>query len=587
MSSASEHEQVAHPPAQEAEPYRPPPDFDWLTEVAIPIGIFGLLGSLLYYLIELRAGLAGEGAVGPLRWVVFWFLLATIGIARIRTKYGGAAVAGYYSALLAGAVGMFIWVYTGRSGGLLGAVNEGGRGLALLFNWSVVALVWWAAHVVTREATLEENVEVQLEGGVWSLLTEKWQRPGRQEPPEDVDHAQVRPRHPGRMVLWLSLAALVLFAIGQRVLGDTGSHARTAFWCMSLYVLFALALLALTNLSALRMSVRRRGISLSPAVTPAWIVASSLIVLAIVIFSALLPRTRITGEIGQRIAQLPQWIADARRPGLEKGPAQGLGPEGEQPGGEEQGAAEGEEGEEKGAGDEDENGEGAGQRKAPGPFGGWEVPGEAEGEGSGEGEGGAGEERAQPSERPPPELSGLARLLLWLLLAAAGVAILIFVIAHRRRISQGLRELARVPRYLAAVLARFVARIRAWLARLGSGARIGPENLPDDPFVNIFDRGLADGLAPAQVIAYVYRAFQTYTAHRGYEREADQTALEFLRSLPEHVLLPERAAERLTRAYVLATYSPREVTQVQVGGALDTWRLMKQYMERRGMGNGR
>ena len=89
------------------------------------------------------------------------------------------------------------------------------------------------------------------------------------------------------------------------------------------------------------------------------------------------------------------------------------------------------------------------------------------------------------------------------------------------------------------------------------------------------------------MIAYVYRAFQTYTAHRGYAREADQTALEFLRSLPEHVLLPERAAERLTRAYVLATYSPREVTQVQVGGALDTWRLMKQYRERRGMGNGR
>ncbi|MCD6361239.1 MAG: hypothetical protein J7M38_10275, partial [Armatimonadetes bacterium] len=218
-------------------------DFDWLTEIAIPLGVFGLLGSLLYYLIEVRSVLAGAHAVGPLRWVVFWFLLAVIGIARIRTKYGGAAIAGYYTALLAGAIAVFVWVYTGRLGSLSGA-GGGDYTLSLLFNWSLVGVVWWAATAVTREATLEENVESQLEGGLWSLLADEWQYPDAgQEPEREVEQAQVRPRHPGRLVLWVSLAALVLFAVGQRTIGSEGGHARTAFWCMSLYVLFALLLL--------------------------------------------------------------------------------------------------------------------------------------------------------------------------------------------------------------------------------------------------------------------------------------------------------------------------------------------------------
>ena len=70
-----------------------------------------------------------------------------------------------------------------------------------------------------------------------------------------------------------------------------------------------------------------------------------------------------------------------------------------------------------------------------------------------------------------------------------------------------------------------------------------------------------------------------YTARGGYERREDQTALEFLRALPSRLELPDRAAERLTRAYVLATYSPREVTEAQVRGARETWTLMKERLE--------
>lgn len=572
----------------------PLPEFDWLTEVAIPVCVFGLLGSLLYYLIEVRATLAGQYAVGPLRWVVFWFLLATIGIARIRTKYGGAAIAGYYSALLGLAMFVFVWVYTGRAGSFYGGANDSNL-LALLFNWSLVGVVWWAAGAVTREATLEENVESQLEGGLWTLLADEWQYPDEDDRPadEEIDHAKARPRHPGRLVLWVSLAALVLFAVGQRTIGGEGEHARLAFWCMSAYVLFALLLLALTNLSALRMQVRRRGISLAPAVTPAWIVASLIVTVLIVVFSTQMPRSP-TPEGHPQVVQLPDWLTDSERPGMEEGPAQGLGPEGEGPRGDDRGPGEGEdEGEgadeeegESAASEQGEEGEqGAGAEEGQAATSGGEDRGEGEGESDSEGE----ETRPSPDGEEPGTFefeppSGLARLLMLLLLLAAAIAIACFLWVWRRQVIEALRHLAMLPVYLGRALERAWRRLVAWLSRLGLPVRIsgGSRNIPDNPFVDIFTRGLADELAPAEVVRYVYRAFQAYTARGGYERRDDQTALEFLRSLPPELHLPDRAAERLTRAYVLATYSPREVTEAQVRGARETWRMMKQRLETAG-----
>ena len=572
-------------PAVQHERAERPPDFDWLTEVAIPVCVFGLLGSLLYYLIEVRATLAGELSVGPLRWVVFWFLLACIGIARIRTKYGGAAIAGYYSALLAGAIILFVWVYTTRMGAFFGGANQG-RWMALLFNWSLVGVVWWAASAVTREATLEENVETQLEGGLWTLLADEWQYPDPEDRPPDgeVDHAKVRPRHPGRLVLWVSLAALVLFAVGQRTIGGEGEHARTAFWCMSAYVLFALLLLALTNLSALRIQVRRRGISLAPALSPAWMAASALVVVAIVIFSASMPRSP-TPEGEPRPLVVPEWLTDSRRPGMERGPAQGMGPQGERPGGEEEGAAERGD-DEHAAGEEGDEGERAeqGDRGTGGQAIGREGEGSGgEGQGSGEGEGEGRDTRSgeqQPPTPPRPAMPDLARLLLWLLLLAAALALGWFLWAHRKSVHEGLRNLARLPAYFAQGLGRMWRRLMAWLSRLGLPVRAAAEgNLPEDPFVDIFARGLDAARPPSEVVRYVYRAFQVWAARGGHARRDDQTALEFLHSLPPRLHLPEQAAERLTRAYVLATYSPHEVSEAQVRGARETWAMMKATLD--------
>ena len=616
--AGGEERETAPHPSRRAEPEGTPrrrereplPQFDWLTEVAIPICVFGLLSSLLYYLIEVRTTLGGAATVGPLRWVVFWFLLACVGIARLRAKYASEMAAGMYSVLLAGAMAAFVWAYTGVAGTFHGSA-EVSRTFALIFNWALVAVVWWAASAVTREATLEENVESQLEGGLWTLVADQWQEPSTE------DRTRVRPRHPGRLVLWVSLAALVLFAVGQRSIGDQGRHAEIAFLCMSSYVLFALMLLALTNLSALRMQVRRRGISLAPAITPAWIVASAIVVVAIVFFSfSLAPR--FGTEAADRVAALPEWISETHERGLDEGPAQGLGPEGHAPpeegqtgAGDAQGTDQTAGGDEEGSGaaegdgtEDDDGTSGEGETTETGDDDGLgsgdcecDCEGECEGAGAGQGaedtgdDGEDGEDGDEPAAAPThPETPEATSLLLWLLLIAAALAVAYFLWRYRRELFEVARrigrEAARIPALVGAAVIRAWHRVLALLATLGLPARAKrPRNLPDDPFVDIFARGFSDQLEPAEVVRYVYRAFQVYAARSGYQRREDQTALEFLRSLPAKLLLPDRAAERLTRAYVLATYSPREVTERDVAGARDTWAMMRDRLETTGRAN--
>ncbi|MFW5868083.1 MAG: DUF4129 domain-containing protein, partial [Armatimonadota bacterium] len=269
------------------------------------------------------------------------------------------------------------------------------------------------------------------------------------------------------------------------------------------------------------------------------------------------------------------------RPGFDEGPAQGLGPEGEGREGDEDAPGPGEEQGEGAASDEGDPGdEGVGAEEGSAASSG----GEEQGEGEGEAEGQETEPSADGEEAWTPEFeapSGIARLLMIALLIAAALAIAYFAWVWRRQIVAALRHAAMIPVLAGRAIARGWRRFLLWLRNLGLPIRVRADggNLPDDPFVDIFAGGLADGLAPAEIVRYVYRAFQVYTARGGYQRRDDQTALEFLRELPPGLELPDHGAERLTRAYVLATYSPREVTEAQVRGARETWTMMKERLE--------
>ncbi len=362
-------EQDVPPPVQ--------PPFDWLTEVLIPIAVFGLLASFFYYLIDLR-GAAGDRGLSGLRWVCFWFLLGTILTTRMRTRYGAHILALPYMLGLALAVALFIFHFTMYSGAFVGTADFTGQVFALLFNYMLVGIIWWVANVVTRACTAEESFMAMTDEGLISSIRRR-PRPKRKKARDS------QPRHPGWVLMWTSFVALITFAFGQQMIGaSSASHRAHAFMCMVSYSFFALLLLALTSLSAMRMSARRRKIKVASGITPVWTLASTLIVMAILLLAALLPRVQVE-SISRRIAQLPQGWREPPETSWENAPAFGSRRPREDPGGdrradEEAGSRPGAEGDD--AGQHPESGDEESQTPSGGPEG--EEAGTPEAGGSGE-----------------------------------------------------------------------------------------------------------------------------------------------------------------------------------------------------------
>jgi uncharacterized membrane protein YgcG len=348
-----EAEAIEAPPAQ--------PSFDWLTEVLIPVAVFGLLASFFYYLIDLR-GAMGDRGVSGLRWVCFWFLLGTILTTRMRSRYGAHILALPYMLGLALAMILFVFHVTMYSGSFVGSSDTASQVVALVFNYALVGVIWWIAGVVTRACTAEENYEVMEDRG---LLTSARTRPKRKK----TDRGDA-PRHPGWVLMWTSLAALVVFALGQQLVGSaSASHRQHAFLCMVSYSFFALVLLALTSLSSLRMSARKRRIRVATSITPVWAAASMGIVAVILAMAALLPRVHAVERARERVARgLHGWREPPPTP-WNNGPAWGSRTPQADAGGhhkadEDQGSSSGAEG--------DESGEHAkaGEDNSPTPTGG-------------------------------------------------------------------------------------------------------------------------------------------------------------------------------------------------------------------------
>jgi len=543
-------------PTVEVDPYRLQPlrALDWLTEVAIPVCIFGMLGCLLYYLIDLRAA-AGGGFNSILRWVCFWFLLAVIAITRIRTKYGDSVMAAPYSVGLGVAVGFFIFHYTVGGDTLFGELSSAtGALVSLLFNYAVIVLIWWAASRITRECTAEEHVEEQIEHGLFSDLSDEFERP--------ADRSQ-RPAHPGRSILWVCLIAAIIFGFGSRLVAPGTTVARHSTWCVAGFGFFALALLALTNLSALRMDVRVRKIWMSSRLAPNWIVTSLVLTILLVLLAAAMPAvhhklTRQTFGQSHREQQIAQGgrgpavgMRQAQRPGR-GGEQWEYGGRGQQPGGEESQARQGQrEGVLPGG---DQPGQGSGQT------------GTQQGEGSGQGSGRG--SPTLPSGSAIPE--GIARLLLWILVLLMLAAIVWAVASYWRR--------------LGALLGAVVAGLGALWRRLAGlfGRRPAAEEaLPHDPFADIFtNTSLLERLSPEQVVRHIYRAFVTYATVAGHPRGEGQTEMEFARGLPYGLGLERGDTRRLTYAYIQVAYSDQPAREDAVEMSREVWDKLLPCIER-------
>lgn len=281
---------------------------DYLAIAVSPVLIMLLVGSLVFFLQEISYDGQYQMRV---RWMLGWFVFATVLISRIGIEFGKAH-ASMYAGALALACAAFAFRFLEEY--LIGTIV-------------LMGVVWWCVNQLTWDCTvIDDSVEVssggllqqsgmddsgtEEEGSEEPEETEKQRRrrlrreelgllepsgKSKQNPDSETDSFETQSsrekrRAPGVWVVYFSLAALPLFGVGQAFLPAEDDSIREGFLFLWIYVASALGLFLTTSFLGLRRYLRQRRIKMPTSITAAWVssgVVLSLIVLGICL---LIPR---------------------------------------------------------------------------------------------------------------------------------------------------------------------------------------------------------------------------------------------------------------------------------------------------------
>ena len=251
---------------------------DYLVVGFSPLLIMLLVGSLCFFLIEVF--FRGE-AVGSVRWVMFWFVLAVVLVSRIGIEEGKDRAAAYGLALAAAT-----WLYLVR-------IHP-----AFILGMILLGIVWWCAHKLTWDCTLIDEDEDASGGGLLetasdrkNFLPSKTKRGNLKPAKAKGEPPPAKPQAPGLWVVYFSLAALPLFGIGQMLLPRDDLAARHAgFSYLFIYMAAALGLLLTTSFLGLRRYLRQRYLEMPPMIAFGWIRFGAGVAAFVLIGALLLPR---------------------------------------------------------------------------------------------------------------------------------------------------------------------------------------------------------------------------------------------------------------------------------------------------------
>jgi hypothetical protein len=492
---------------------------DFMVIALSPALIMALVGSLCFFLIEVfyRGHLAGS-----VHWVMFWFVVAIVLVARIAIEKSSEHAA-LYGLALAGAV----WIYLIRM--------QPGYFLGIL----LLALVWFCAHKLVWDCTLIDDDE---DASGQGLLQSR--PPARNEPKPKTKHKRAASGSPGLWVVYFSLAALPLFGVGQSLLpANAAGSRRMGLIFVVLYMSAALGLLVTTSFLGLRRYLRKRYLRMPAVVALSWLKLGGGVALVIVAAALLLPRpganqvwTALRYQIDYRLRQASQYAAKSNPPG------QGEGRAGNDAGGKE--------GESKTPGQQQQ----PTSQPAPGQTG----------------------TASTPSAPPPPaaipagQAGSIYRFLRMALLAAAALVAGWWLFRCRHLLLEIVRSLA------AAIVDFFRKLLDLMPARRPAQPRPpgppGPAARPLAEYKNPFYAGQEHGRPPAEIIIYTYGAVQAWAREQGLELHPEQTAREFCQDMAARS--PELAAayRQLSFLYAHAAYGLRLPAPCDLEPLKELWR---------------
>jgi hypothetical protein len=251
---------------------------DYLVVSISPVLIMLLVGSLSFFLVEVF--FRGE-AIGSVRWVMFWFVMAVVLVSRIGIEQGTGPAAGYGLALA-----LATWFYLIR-------IHP-----AFILGMILLSVVWWCAHKLTWDCTLIDDDEdasggglLQIAGDRKNFMPAKNKTAKIQAPKAEPKIPPAPPHSPGLWVVYFSLAALPLFGIGQMLLpGDDIAARHTGFTFLFVYVTAALGLLLTTSFLGLRRYLRQRYLQMPAMIAFGWIRFGAGVAALVLAGALLLPR---------------------------------------------------------------------------------------------------------------------------------------------------------------------------------------------------------------------------------------------------------------------------------------------------------
>jgi hypothetical protein len=500
---------------------------DYVAIAISPALIMAMVGSFVFFLLEI--GYAGEYAA-RLRWTLFWFVLASVLISRIAIEQG-SDYAAVYGAGLAIATAMFTQRFVG----------------SVLGVWALLAIIWWCVSKLTWDCTLiDEEEDASGEGLLQSaglderpdqenedspaVLSEKPPDSGTISPkrraPTPVPlpwwkrwwiagrRSKSRPHAPGVWVVYFSLAALPIFGLGQLLIssGDTASR-RFGFGLLCVYVASALGLLLTTSFLGLRRYLRQRHLQMPAAMAGAWMGLGTSLAIVILLLCVLLPRpnaayslTALIDKIGSPSPPASEQAIPGEDSG--RGKARPVGKQ-DPDGADRRGA------DRKSANDKEPSSGNGGRPKSgtTGKTTRQQLSGTA------------------PAGIPNSSVS-LAGLLKWILYGLLAM----FALRLLRRCW---------PQLVAALKEVIQSWLNFWSRLFGSnkdgsaqGRRAASaisRPVTFAGFTNPFASGAAQRMKPAELVRYSFDALQAWAREQNFERQPQQTPIEFAQRVGEVV----------------------------------------------------
>ena len=599
---------------------------DYVTIAVSPALIMALVGSLVYFLIEVLY--VGEYQA-RLMYVFALFVFAAVLVARISIESGAE-----YASLFALPLGLATFFVLLR-------FVEHPSPFSSLINIGLMCVVWWCAHKLTWDCTLIDDDEDSSGEGLMQRIGADEGAAGHDVPAAEnellADRVESAPwwrrilkpkkgKHtPGVWVLYFSLAALPLFGIGQHwVPAEDVGRRRYVFSLLLVYVASALALLVTTSFLGLRRYLRQRRVEMPAPMAATWVAIGAVLIVIVMLLAALIPRPHAEYAISQVPWQAtsPSGLSSSRfgagRDGSADHDPSGGAIKKDAPQGDavQEGAkgdpAESDQGKptDKPGGEKESDGKSSDEKSSDESQSSPQSEGKSEeqaSDNSGEQKNAAGsgeqasdnqdtpkqDENAQvsrtantplpqhtadkkPFELPKisrPSLSGLASLLKLIFYAVVATLAAIFIWRNRHSLAQAIRDIVRQLREL---LARLFGR-RTTAAETADDESKMPERRQRTfaEFRDPFATGDHRRLPPEELVRYTFEAFEAWARDAGHPRSPDQTPAELVRLAAEPQTPLHDEARRMVRLYSEIAYASGHITPAAAESLREIWSLMR------------